>query len=296
VRREVRLVKAVNLVTSKRASDIALAAPSPNGRMLTLVPWRGYALIGTLQSPDLVQPGANGITTLELDDYIAEVNQAFPALGLTASDVTLVHRGLVPAARGQAGKPEIEPAPQVLDHAPEGAAGAFTVIGVKYTTARAVAERAIDTVARRLGTRLPPSRTSVTILPGAGIADHEALAIETARALHFELPLPTIRHLIAKYAERAADIIRLTGDRPDLREPVAPDSPMLAAEIVHVIREEQAAHLTDMVIRRTGPGAAGPPAETVLHRSAEIAGAELGWAAARTAAEIEQVQAFYRVD
>jgi len=296
VRREVPLVKAVNLVTSKRASDIALAAPSPNGRMLTLVPWHGCALIGTLQSPDLVQPGANGISTLELDDYIAEVNQAFPTLALTASDVTLVHRGLVPAARGQAGKPEIEPAPQILDHTPEGAEGAFTVIGVKYTTARAVAERAINTVARRLGTRLPPSRTSVTILPGAGIADHEALAIETARALHFELPPATIRHLIAKYAERAADIIRLTGERPDLREPVAPESPMLAAEIVHVIREEQAARLTDMVIRRTGQGAAGPPAETVLHRSAEIAGAELGWDAARTAAEIEQVQAFYRVD
>ena len=36
---------------------------------------------------------------------------------------------------------------------------------------------------RRLGRRLPPSRTATTPLPGAGIADHEALAIETARAL-----------------------------------------------------------------------------------------------------------------
>jgi hypothetical protein len=39
----VPMVKAMNLVTTMRASDIALAAPSSAGRMLTLVPWRGRA-------------------------------------------------------------------------------------------------------------------------------------------------------------------------------------------------------------------------------------------------------------
>jgi len=295
IRREVPLLKAVNLVTSKRASDIALAAPSPNGRMLTLVPWRGRALIGTLQSPDFVQPGANGISKRELDGYITEVNQAFPALALTAADVTLVHRGLVPAVHGRDGKPEIGPAPQILDHASEGAEGAVTVIGVKYTTARGVAERAINAVARRLGRRLPRSRTAVTVLPGAGIADHEALAIETGRALGLEVPLATIRHLIAKYAERAADIITLTGERSELRETIAPDSPAPGAEIVYAIRHEQAAHLTDIVIRRTGQGEAGPPGDAALRRSAGIAAAELGWDAARIAAEIDAVRGFYTV-
>src|SRR6476661_748617 len=37
------LIKAMNLVTSRRASDMALAAPTHDGRMLTLVPWRGRA-------------------------------------------------------------------------------------------------------------------------------------------------------------------------------------------------------------------------------------------------------------
>lgn len=293
-RRELPLLRAVNFLTSKPARDIALAAPSPAGRMLTLVPWRGRALVGTLQSDAFVQPEALDLPSEELERHVAEVNHAFPALALTPADITLVHRGLVPAVRGRTGTPEIAPEPSILDHAGDGAAGAFTVIGVKYTTARAVAERAIHAVGQRLGRRLPRSTTATTVLPGAGIADHEALAIETGRAMDLEVPTATVTHLIARYAESAAGIIRLTGDRPDLREPVAPDCATLAAEVVYVIRHEHAVRLSDIVIRRTALGAAGPPPEGALRRSADLAAAELGWTAERTAAEIDAVRAFYR--
>src|SRR3954469_9569249 len=50
------LLRAMNLLTSKPASDMALAAPAQDGRMLTLVPWRGRALVGTSQSSTFVQP------------------------------------------------------------------------------------------------------------------------------------------------------------------------------------------------------------------------------------------------
>ena len=49
VDRGVPMLKAMNLVTSKPASDIALAAPA-RGAMLTLTPWHGRALVGTFQS------------------------------------------------------------------------------------------------------------------------------------------------------------------------------------------------------------------------------------------------------
>jgi glycerol-3-phosphate dehydrogenase len=39
--------------------------------------------------------------------------------------------------------------------------------GVKYTTARLVAERAVDLVARRLGRETPPCRTAAVPLPAA---------------------------------------------------------------------------------------------------------------------------------
>jgi glycerol-3-phosphate dehydrogenase len=287
------LVKAMNLVTSKPASEIALAAPARDGRMLTLTPWRGRALVGTSQSPDFVQPGNTTVTAAELDAFITEINHAFPAVRLERTDVTLVHRGVVPAVSGRHGKPDLKPSTEILDHEPHGAAGAVTLIGVKYTTARAAAERAVDVVGKRLGRRLPPSRTSVTMLPGAGIADHEALAIEAARALHMDVPLPLIQHLIRLYAEAAPAIITLIHQRPDLGEPLDPSVHTIRAEVLHVIRNEMALRLTDIVIRRTGLGAAGAPPRAALEAAAQLTGEELGWDTPRIVEEIARVERFY---
>ncbi len=296
VSRSLPLLKAINLVTSKPASDIALAAPTSRGQMLTLVPWRGRAIVGTGQSETFVQPDAAGVTAGEVDTFIAHANHAFPSLRLTRAEVTLVHRGIVPAVEGGAhGAPALLSTPIVYDHAADGAAGAMTVVGVKYTTARRLAQQVTERVAKRLGKRLRPSRTATTVLPGAGIADHEALAIETARACNIELPLATIRHLIAIYAERAADIVRLMHEQPDLRDPVTPASATLGAEVVHAIRHEMAVRLSDVVIRRTGLGAAGPPDDAALAACGRIAARELEWPADRTAEEIAAVQRFYTI-
>jgi glycerol-3-phosphate dehydrogenase len=296
VTRTLPLLKAMNLVTTKPASDIALVGAAPNGRALTLVPWRGRALVGTGQSTALVQPDDTTVSAAEVEAFIGDVNHAFPALRLTAADVSLVHRGIVPAADGTKGSPELRPAPAIYDHANEGAPGAFTVIGVKYTTARRVAERTVDQVARRLGKRVAPSRTATTVLPGAGIADHEALAIETAREVDLDLPIAGIRHLIARYAERAADIVRLMHQRPELREPLTPTSPTTGAEVVHAIQQEMAVRLSDIIVRRTGVGGSDRPDAATIHACAAIAARELRWSESRTDEEVAMVQAFYEIN
>jgi glycerol-3-phosphate dehydrogenase len=295
VKRDLPLLKAMNLLTSRRASDMALAAPTAAGRMLTLVPWQGHALIGTSQSASMVRPDDVSVTAAEVQAFVAEANEAFPALGLGPDEVTLVHRGVVPAVPVRNGAPALLQAPAVYDHASEGASGAFTVVGVKYTTARAVAERVTNLVANRLGKRVRPSRSATTVLPGAGIADHEALAIETARRFSLELPLTTIRHLIGRYAESGAEIVRLFGERPDLLAPLSPEVQTRRAEIVHVIRREMAVRLSDIVIRRTGLGVQGRPPDDAIRASAVIAAAECGWDAQRTADEIRRVQDFYSI-
>jgi glycerol-3-phosphate dehydrogenase len=295
VKRAVPLVKAINLVTSRPASDIALAAPTSRGRMLTLVPWRGRALIGTMQGVALARPDDTRIRPSELAACITDANDAFPALKLTTDDVRLVHRGIVPAVETKNGAPDLRPWPAIHDHASDGAPGAVTVIGVKYSTARRVAEDTLAIVARRLGKRLPPSRTARTTLPGAGIADHEALAIETARTLGLDLPIAVIRHLIGRYAERGADIVRLMHEREGLAAPIAENVPTLGAEIVYAIQHEMAQHLSDIVIRRTGLGNAGHPGDPAVRACADIAARELNWEESRVAEEIAAVDQFYAI-
>jgi glycerol-3-phosphate dehydrogenase len=293
--RPVPMLKAMNLVTTIPARDIALAAPSSSGRMLTLVPWRGCALVGTSQS-GLVAPDAlPTVTRAEVEAFVAEVNTAFPALMLTPAQVALVHRGIVPATGGTRGGAELLPEAAIVDHGRSGVPGAFSVIGAKYTTARGTAERTIDLVARALGRRVASSHTASRPLPGAAIADHEALAIEAARRIHLEVPASVVRHLSARYAEAAAGIVAMAGDRPEWLEPVAPGCATVAGEVVHAIRHESAHRLNDIVLRRTSLGAAGHPGSPAIAACARIAATELGWDEARTTQEIADLEGFYRI-
>ena len=294
VSRRFPLLKALNLVTSKPAADIALAAPDSAGRMLTLVPWRGRALVGTAQSRSGVTAADAQVTSREVEEFIAQANHAFPALKLTAGDVTLVHHGLVPAALRRDGSVDLLPASQILDHTADGVPGAFSVLGAKYTTARLAAERLIDRVAKKLGKRIARSRTAVTVLPFAGIADHEALAIETGRRLGIEPPAPVLRHLVGRYAEGAAGIVKLIADDRNRLAPIAGEGPAIAAEVLYVIRSEAAVRLSDIVLRRTTLGAAGHPGREALTACAEIAAKELGWDPSRVSEEIAAVEAVYR--
>ena len=294
VTREIPLARAMNLVTSKPASDMALAAPGRSGAMLTLVPWHGRALIGTALSSEFKQPSDLGVTEAEIEAFVTEANHAFPALKLTRADVTLVHRGIVPARRGKGGQPELLGAAQILAHASERAPGAMTVVGVKYTTARAVGARAAAAAARTLGGSTRKSDTDSAILPGAGIADHEALAIETARAVGLELAPPIIRHITAIYGDRCAAIVRLMAERSDWRMPLIPGRPNVGAEVIHAIRHEMACTLADIVIRRSELGAAGHPGVEIVEKIAAIAAEELGWEAAQRDREIAAIDEFYR--
>jgi glycerol-3-phosphate dehydrogenase len=288
----------MNVVTSKPASDIALAAPGRSGAMLTLVPWHRRALIGTWLSRELRSPGDLNVVEAEVAELIDDANAAFPALKLARTDVTLVHRGIVPAlARGAQGggsaRAELLPASTILDHARDGVAGAMTVIGTKYTTARAVGARAAALAAKALGAGTRTTDTATAMLPGAGIADHEALTIETARAVGLEVAPPIVGHITAIYGDRCAAIVRLMAERSDWRMPLVPGRPIVGAEVIHAIRAEMACTLADVVIRRTELGAMGHPGNDVVAACARIAAEELGWDNDRRNREVAAVDAFY---
>jgi glycerol-3-phosphate dehydrogenase len=134
------------------------------------------------------------------------------------------------------------------------------------------------------------------VLPGAGIADHEALAIETAGAVGLEVAPPIIRHLMSLYGDRCAAIVRLMAERSDWRMPLVPGRLNVGAEVIHAIRSEMACTLADIVIRRTELGAAGYPGEDITRAAAAIAAEELQWDNDRRDREIAAVDAFYRFD
>jgi glycerol-3-phosphate dehydrogenase len=175
------LLRALNLVLGRSPGpkDLALGAPS-GGRFLFLVPWGERALLGTAYQP-AEEPEAGFA-----DKFLGEAAQAYPWAGLTPEDVVLVHRGLVPGRGGAGG---LLNRPRLLDHeATDGLPGLLSVQGVKYTTARGVAEAAVDRVFGRLGRPGPPCRTATTPLARARPLEG-TLAERAAQAVHEEMAL-----------------------------------------------------------------------------------------------------------
>jgi glycerol-3-phosphate dehydrogenase len=285
------LLKAMNLVTRRDAGEEALGGRAPSGRNLFLIPWRGRALFGTWESA--MEANAPGITSGEIESFIGELNQAFPALDLAPADVSLVHRGIVPAVRTATGGVRLEGHERVRDHAVDGIEGLLSVAGTKYTTARAVAERLVDLGIEKLRRPRVPCRTAARPLPGGSVRDL-ALTVAEARRDHDEgLPSDAIPHLVAAYGSRYRDVLNLANDHPAWRMRIAETSPVIGAELAWAARKEMAITLNDAVIRRTPLGALGYPGDMAIERAAQIVGDELAWSEDRKRAEITAVKGFY---
>jgi glycerol-3-phosphate dehydrogenase len=235
------LLKAMNLVTSRPARKAAVVGSSRSGRALVLLPWQGRTLIGTSESRDARSPDDQQARSTEVMEFLADVNATFPLLELEPEEISLVHRGIVPAAIRR-GTPTLLGHSRIIDHTSDGATELVSVVGVKYTTARAVAERTVDLIMQKLGRSNVPCRTAETILPGAAVDD---------------------------------------------KDPADP--------VGHAIRAEMAQTLTDVIVRRTGIGAAGHPGDALAEEYAVRMRKALGWSEDRKNQELSQLRKFYDV-
>lgn len=241
------LLKAMNLVTTRPARSTALVSPTRAGRALVLLPWQGRTLIGTSESVQATEADDQSVARQETAIFLEEINDTFPALGLTTGEVSLVHRGVVPAASHN-GRLSLLGHSEVLDHTREGVRELISIVGVKYTTARAVAERAVDLALRKLGREPIRCRTAEEPLPGAS----------------------------------------LTG------QPAVP--PALPSQVLQAIRSEMAQTLIDVVVRRTGLGAAGHPGTEVALECARTMQKELNWSEDRVSRELADLKKFYEIE
>ncbi|MBP1633793.1 MAG: glycerol-3-phosphate dehydrogenase [Acidobacteria bacterium] len=286
------LIKAMNLVTRRSFDGPALASSTRDGRMLFIVPWEGRAVVGTSHAPKPCGPDETQVTAEELRWFVGQVNEAFPAMRLGPEDVTLVHRGIVPAARSRKGEWGLEGHFRLRDHAHDGVEGAVSLVAVKYTTARGVAEAAVDLVARKLGRRVP-SRTAQVPLPGGEIADLDALRVMARRDAAGLVDDEAATQLADTYGSAYPALLRMVREAPSAGARLAPDLPVIAAQVLHAVRDEMTITLTDLVTRRLPLGAAGHPGAEAARACAVLMAREIGWDAARVERELGALAAFY---
>lgn len=163
--------------------------------------------------------------------------------------------------------------------------GLVSVLGGKLTTYRAMAEDAVDAVCTVLG-EPRPCPTAGLLLDGA--AGHRGVAAELAP----ELGEAVAHHLVSRHGTRAREVADLVRSDPGLARPLVEGLPALQAEAVYAARSEMAHHLDDVLVRRTRSLLADRDAtEAAMVPTAALLAAELGWDRARTASEIDALQA-----
>ena len=194
---------ALNVELGRRLAETAVgvrAATGPAGdpivggnRFIFLVPQGATTLLGTWYAPAAPGDALGAAVKRGAAALVGELRSACPALEIGPGDVVRCQWGRLPLKAGrERGRPDaLAERPNVTDHhAAGGPRGIFSVEGVKYTTARGVAERVVDRIVAELGARAAPCRTAVTrVDEGLGdlAAPLETRAREAARsemALH----------------------------------------------------------------------------------------------------------------
>lgn len=280
------MARAVNLVLRRSLfHSHAVGLASGSGRFLFVVPWRDRSILGTDYTVWTGEPDALEVSEGQIESFLRELNQAYPAANLGREDVAVVHSGLLPCSGiTPDGKPILSKHYRICDHAHQGLPGLISVTGVKYTTARDVAQKTIDYIFKNRGQEPPPSTSSLTPVYGGGI-EQFADFLQTAIARTHTLDKETVQHLVYNYGSKYQSVLKYLISSPPNKLAV------LQAEVIYAVREEMAQRLSDVVFRRTGLGSAELPSAEILQFCAEVMETELDWSPVRTQQELQAVSA-----
>lgn len=200
---------------------LAVAPPTPNGHTYFLHPWKGLLFAGTGHVPWTGKPEDARPDNALIQHFIDDLNAAIPGIKLTKTDIVRIFSGLLPARKQNSA--ELSVREVLVDHgANSGPEGLFSISGVKFTTARLVAEKTLRQVIPHLPaylTELPSA--SLTADARRRICDFTALPPGDSAWQH------ELQKIIAEEAVLHLDdlVLRRTtlGDNPSLALTLAPD-------------------------------------------------------------------------
>lgn len=287
-----RLSRAMNLVVP-RFTETHACGGVVEGRYLFMVPWREVSIVGT--SHDAHDGGADAPhgTDAHAAALLRDAQLAFPRAGLTRGTVRLVHRGLLPMVSASGTSVALLKESAVADHARDGHPGFVSIFSVRYTTARHTAAAAVAQVCQSLGHAATPPPAGPARMTSAAFGTVRDLVTE-ARRRDVAATTPETRERLARaYGSHWTEVAALIAAEPALAAPLSPACPVTGAEVLHGVRHECAASLGDVLLRRTGAGAAGHPGGPAVAAAAQVVARELGWDAARIARETADFDAVY---
>ena len=286
--RVVRTTKGIHCLLP-RMTDRAVYLSARDERMIFVIPWREFSLVGTTDTDFEGDPDRLWATREEVTYLLEEVAKALPDKRATFENVSYTYAGVRPLSF-EPGAPasRVSREHKVIPEGPDGRF--FSVTGTKLTCFRSLAEDVGNRVMRVLGRGLAP-RTARLTLDGV---DEEVGKIEARVWMDVSeemaatgLSRGTLRTLVETYGRAYPRVLELGRKLPDGFERLCPSNPEIVAQLHHALREELAVSLQDVLLRRTGIGQSRCQgldcAEPIAARMAELG----GWSKRRLDAELE---------
>ncbi len=271
-----------------RLTDRAVYISGEDERMIFVIPWREFTLVGTTDTDFDGDPDRLWATRDEVTYLLAAAARALPDARVAFDRVVYTYAGVRPLS-WEAGVPEsrVSREHRVVMEGPEGRF--MSVTGTKLTCYRSLAEEVGDLVMARLG-RSRPSRSAALALDGL---DGEAATVEARAWMDVSdemaasgLSRATLEALVGTYGRGYPRVVELARKLPDGAERLCPANPEIVAQLHHAVREELAVSLQDVLLRRTGIGQSACQgldcAEGIASRMAELC----GWTPRRLDAEL----------
>ena len=300
--------KGAHIVARPLTREVAVALPTRKqnqavinrgGRHVFIIPWRGYSLIGTTYGAFDDDLDSVGATDADIDEMLEDINDAFEdrenddesSHAVGREDVVHAFAGIYPLIDDVIQKNVYQGTGkyQIVDHAEtHQLAGLYSVFGAKYTTARLLAEKALDRITATMGKQISSCRTRSSRLQAGDIEDLQAFKAEQHAHYDDKLSSEVVENLVNLYGTHVQDIVELIDADPALGRPLQENGTTLAAQMVYAVRNEMACHLEDVIFRRTGLGTVGNPGHAILHQCATLMGQELGWDPQRIDQEVKQ--------
>lgn len=257
-RKHVRLVKGSHLVVRRLYEGAqAYILQNPDGRIVFVLPYEGdFTLIGTTDVAHRGAPGPVEISDAETDYLLDSVNH-FLGRPIAREEIVWSYAGLRPLYDDGAVAASVVTRDYAFDlDAPEKGAPVLSIFGGKITTARRLAEHALDD----LGRFLPQHGLAWTAdarLPGGDI-DFDEFLTQLRRERPFLGDALSLR-LARAYGARVDDILGHARSMTALGRDFG--CGLTAAEVRYLIDHEWARAAQDILWRRSKLGLHMNPAQ-----------------------------------
>jgi glycerol-3-phosphate dehydrogenase len=284
----VRASKGVHLLVPRDRihGDTALTIRTETS-VLFVIPWGRHWIIGTTDTDWTLDKAHPAASKKDIDYLLDHVND-YLNTPLGHDDVEGVYAGLRPLLAGESESTSALTREHIVAHP---VPGLVAVAGGKYTTYRVMAADAVDAAVHGLEEDVSPSITERIGLLGA----EGYLARWNGRYRLAEssgVHVARVEHLLHRYGALVDELLSMIAEDPSLGEALPGSDDYLRVEVVYAATHEGAAHLEDVLTRRTrtsietwdrGLSAAEP--------AARLMAGPLGWDEAQIAREVEQYTA-----